>query len=45
MKAIKKRKEISKNKSGLINDFMTGGVEFEIPKIFRKFIQNFYTFK
>ena len=43
--AIKKQQEISKNNAGLIKDFMTGGVEFENPKIFRNFIQNFYTFK
>lgn len=43
--AIKKFQEISKNNAGLITDFMTGGVEFEEPKIFKNFIQNFYTFK
>jgi len=43
--AIKKIQEIAKNNAGLIKDFMTGGVEFENPKIFKNFLENFYTYK
>ncbi len=32
---IRKNQEISKNNAGLIKDYMTGGVEFESPKIFK----------
>ena len=42
--AIKKIQEIAKINAGLIKDFMTGGVEFENPKIFKNFLNNFYTF-
>ena len=43
--AIKKLQEIKKINAGLFKDFMTGGVEFEQPIIFKNFIQNFYTYK
>ena len=42
--AIKKLQDIAKNNAGLIKDFMTGGVEFENPKIFKNFLNNFYPF-
>ena len=43
--AIKKMQEISKNLAGITKDFSTGGVEFEQPKAFKNFIENFYCFK
>ena len=42
--AIKKLQDIAKNNAGLTKDFMTGGVEFENPKIFKNFLINFYPF-
>ena len=43
--AIKNIQEIAKNNAGLIKDFMTGGVEFENPKIFKNFCKYFYSYK
>ena len=43
--AIKKIQEIAKNNAGLNKEFKTGGVEFEKPKIFKNFLEKFYTYK
>ena len=40
--AIQKMQNISENSAGLLKKMSTGGVEFEEPKIFKNFIENFF---